>query len=69
MMLHLTGTEWTDAKLREWFDAIDVNHDGVISIGELLAGLTKQGYTDEEIHVLFGRIDTNLFWVASKKFY
>lgn len=42
------------------FERIDVNHDGVISIGELLAGLTKQGYTDEEIHVLFGRIDTNL---------
>ena len=41
------------------FERIDRNNDGFISLHELMAGLSKLGYTDEDIRVLFDRVDTN----------
>ena len=34
MMLHLTGTEWSEDKLRTWFDELDSDHSGTVSLEE-----------------------------------
>lgn len=37
MMVHLTGTEWTAAQLKEWFNALDADKSGTISLDEFFA--------------------------------
>ena len=41
------------------FERIDTNHDGAITLNELMMGLSKLGYTPDEIRILFEDVDTN----------